>query len=103
MRAFLTGSQVYGTPTSKSDIDLVIFVDYVTKQRLIELSDNKKMPCKFGKLNIIFTTNEEDYSVWLLGKKLCLDQKPVDRETSHALHDKARDLFNIQYDHYSGG
>ena len=27
MRAFLTGSQIYGTPTEKSDIDLVVLMD----------------------------------------------------------------------------
>ncbi len=102
MKSFITGSHAYGKPTSDSDIDLVIFVDQETKDKLIELSDTGKMPCKFGKLNLIFATNEEEYGAWLLGKILCKEEFELDKKDASQLHEKARLLFGTQYDHDSG-
>lgn len=103
MKAFLTGSQVYGKPEKDSDIDLVVYVDETTKQKLIDLSDTGKMPCMFGKLNLIFATNEEEYGAWLLGKILSEQAalKPT-RQQAFDLHEKARLLFGTKYDHDSG-
>lgn len=104
MRSFITGSYAYGKPKPESDIDLVIYVNYTTKERLIKLSDYEKMPCKFGRLNLIFATSEEEYAAWLLGKILCVDDKPnnTNKEINNKHHDKARNLFGTTYDHDSG-
>lgn len=102
MKSFITGSHAYGKPTSDSDIDLVIFVDQETKDKLIELSDTGKMPCRFGKLNLIFTTNEEEYGAWLLGKILCKKEFGLNKKDAFQLHERARDLFGTKYDHDSG-
>ena len=102
MKAFITGSHEYGKPKSDSDVDLVIFVNHLTKERLIELSDTGKMPCKFGKLNLIFATTEEEYGAWLLGKNLCYVRKPLTKEQAIVQHDSARLIFDIEYDHDSG-
>lgn len=103
MKSFITGSNVYGKPNSDSDVDLVIFVDAQTKEELIKLSDTGKMPCRFGKLNIIFATTEEEYAAWLLGKieakKL---KKDVPKDIFKRIHDEARDLFGTTYDYDSG-
>ena len=69
MKSFITGSHIYGKPTSDSDIDLVIFVDQETKDKLIELSNTGKMPCRFGKLNLIFALFKNQDSLWQLLEK----------------------------------
>lgn len=102
MKSFITGSHAYGQPTSESDIDLVIYVDNNTKDRLITLSDNGKMPCRFGTLNLIFATTEEEYATWLLGKISCIAQKPIKGKEAHLLHERAREQFGTTYDHDSG-
>lgn len=102
MKAFLTGSRVYGTPTEDSDIDLVIYCDTSTKEKLIELSDNGKMPCMFGKLNIIFAINETQYKAWSEAKEHCNLFKPISRELAFEIHDRVRDKYGVTYDHDSG-
>ena len=67
MKAFITGSRAYGQPTSESDLDLVILVDEHTKSLLTTLSDSGKEPIRFGKLNIIACTSEEEFTVWKYG------------------------------------
>lgn len=102
MKAFLTGSRVYGTPTEDSDIDLVIYCESSTKEKLIELSDSGKMPCMFGKLNIIFATNESQYSAWKEACQECKELSPLPKETAFKIHDRIRDGYGISYDHDSG-
>jgi hypothetical protein len=102
MRSFITGSRAYGRPKWDSDVDLVIFVDDDTKEDLIKLSDDGKMPCRYGKLNLIFATTEEEYAAWLLGKKLCTKRMPVTTAEANVQHDEARDLFGTNYDRDSG-
>lgn len=102
MKAFITGSQAYGSPTSKSDVDLVVYCDSETKQKLIELSDAGKMPCIFGKLNLIFATNEQTYKAWAEAKEICEVMKPLTQEEACLVHDKIRNKYGITYDHDSG-
>jgi predicted nucleotidyltransferase len=68
MKPFITGSHAYGTPTSSSDIDLVlppcdptIFVELILK------SDNKECPIRYNNLNLICPKSPEEYEVWKLG------------------------------------
>ena len=85
MNAILTGSQVYGTPTASSDIDMVVLVSQETLNLLAALvNEDEKMPKKgnmnsdgelemtqltarFGRLNIIVVTREEDWEAWRRG------------------------------------
>lgn len=90
MNAILTGSQVYGTPTESSDIDMVVLVSHETLELLSSLLiDDEKMPKKgnvnsdgelemtqltarFGRLNLIAVTREEDWDAWRRGTdRLC--------------------------------
>lgn len=90
MNAILTGSQVYGTPTESSDIDMVVLVSRETLELLSSLlNDDEKMPKKgnmnsdgelemtqltarFGRLNLIAVTREEDWDAWRRGTdRLC--------------------------------
>ena len=61
MNAFLTGSLLYGFPTSDSDIDLVIFCSEKEKELLLNNSDNNCIPIKYSKLNLIICTEEKQY------------------------------------------
>lgn len=78
MESFITGSRAYGKATSKSDVDLVIRCSVDTENRLRKLSDNatevvalqgdtKTKPIRFGKLNLIVCTTDEQFAVWRLG------------------------------------
>src|SRR5688572_6524939 len=80
MNAFITGSRAYGTVKPGSDIDLVVMMDELTAIRLRKLAGVNKTKgggVKFGNLNLIICTTEEQWAVWKLG-------------TSHMVRDKAR-------------
>lgn len=102
MLAFLTGSQVYGTPNHDSDYDLVIRCDSETKQILIDQSDNEKMPCMFGKLNIIFATNDKEYHTWRAARDKCKKIAPISRELAYQIHEEVRQAYGIKWDNDSG-
>lgn len=61
MNAFLTGSYVYGKHGIGSDIDLVLLVSEEVKEDLIKIGG---MPCRFGDLNLILTTEESKFLAW---------------------------------------
>jgi Nucleotidyltransferase domain len=62
-KAFLTGSRVYGQPTPESDVDLVVFISEEDKETLVKLADTA-LPIRFGKLNVIALTNEDEFYAW---------------------------------------
>lgn len=68
MRAFLTGSRVYGKPNALSDVDLVVVVAEDTEKILMEESeDPAKKTVRFGRLNLIVCRNELEAAVWKVG------------------------------------
>ncbi len=96
MKAFLTGSRVYGAPRPDSDIDLVVFMDREEAQRLhylaAQLADDfgetydEETPgasLRFGNLNLIVCTDESRYRSWAIGTKdleiIAEEAKPVTR------------------------
>ncbi len=102
-RAFITGSQAYGTPTNKSDVDLVILcgTDVVAFLRLIADPEEKKEVAegypeggresfRFGKLNVICCTDSIELSVWEAGTKLLMSLPAVTREFAVATFKKLR-------------
>lgn len=95
--SFLTGSHVYGVPTSDSDIDLVVLVSEEDRTKLILCSDTGKIPCKFGVLNLILVTSEEELKAWKLAKDKCLSAKEeskeegISRELSLKIHQEVRE------------
>lgn len=90
MKAFLTGSRVYGSPRGNSDIDLVVFLTPRELEELRQVADSsdedridKKdsdggpqfmngpaASLRFGKLNLICVTDPLAYAVWLNGTKI---------------------------------
>lgn len=94
MRAFITGSRAFGYATPTSDLDLVIYADESIKVQLTKLSESERT-IKFGQLNLIVVTSEEEYSAFLLAKKRCLNYRVENKEESKAIHDKTRKEFDV--------
>lgn len=94
MKAFITGSHAYGTPNSNSDVDLVILVGHADLEDLEKLGDkqyevdrrpvggrtdsdpgtpgseqHRTASVRFGRLNLICTTDPIAYGVWLKGTR----------------------------------
>lgn len=78
MNAFLTGSFVYGKHGIGSDIDLVVLVDSETYADLVRVGG---MPCRFGDLNLILTTDEQKFLKWAeVTHRLCSVGRAITRE-----------------------
>lgn len=98
MESFLTGSTVYGNPTEDSDVDLVVFVTPKTKEDLIALSDKGKIPCKFGKLNLIFATTEQEWEAWKEATEECLkNHNGASKEIHKQIHEEIRMEHGVDY------
>jgi hypothetical protein len=92
MNAFLTGSQVYGTPTEKSDIDLVVLLSDDDRLMLAELVAEQvsektygnygvgSLSLRFGNLNLIVAKDSDEFTNWAYGTKVLRRQSPVSRE-----------------------
>ena len=89
--ALLTGSRAYGKPAEKSDIDVVVLLGEDDLLRIIDAMgsfgiDPKYVgqpgattPLRFGVLNLICVTDEEDYRVWEEGTAALIERGPVER------------------------
>lgn len=90
LRPFITGSMRYGTPHSKSDIDLAVFV---TEQQLAQLSSmadstdvsqcsgpDPRHSLRFGKLNLLCFTEEWRFEVWRDVSAQLAGRAPMTRE-----------------------
>lgn len=105
MIAFITGSRAYGTVTPKSDIDLVVRTDDATATLLRKLSDkmlqfrdsnDKQLTIKFGKLNLIVCTTDEQFAVWRLGTtQMKRTGKKYDKEAAKEVFDVLREMVGI--------
>lgn len=91
MKAFITGSQAYGTPDANSDIDIVMFVDSATKKLLMSLlptaltdyNGNVKT-FKSGKVHLIVTDDQKTYTAWATATQALTAMRPVSREQAQA-------------------
>jgi hypothetical protein len=88
MESFITGSHAYGIPTSKSDIDMVVFCDGDTSGFLFDHTEdtnpndwqNDYPSIRFGNMNIIAVGNIERYNQWKLGTLYLKSISPVSRD-----------------------
>lgn len=106
--AFVSGSQRYGTPTEKSDIDLIVLLDDDNEQFDLlgnegEVDGDASDPCeeghdqtegrvmslRFGNLNLI-VVNKKLYRAWKDATDELVAQKPVTRDEAIAVHRKHR-------------
>ena len=102
--SFITGSRVYGTPTEKSDIDLVVLMDKETRGTLGNASANEGF-LRFNKLNIIAVTDMHEYLVWWTCKEKCLEVKeklgrPLTREEAVDIHVLIGNKYNYSFEAY---
>lgn len=90
--AFLTGSQVYGTPTPESDIDLVVKMSHEEMLTLcglvgagtVEEYGDGQTTIRFGKLNIIICYDGDvRFDSWKKGTEELKKTKPNTRD--HAI------------------
>ncbi len=91
--SLVTGSRVYGTPRYNSDIDLVVLLtseELKIFESFEEKSDNvvsnsendkigKSLSVKYGKLNLIITTDKKVYKAWKKATEELIAKKPVTR------------------------
>jgi predicted nucleotidyltransferase len=96
---FITGSRVYGTPTEKSDIDLVCLIeDSDTVDELIAAADHTDASdagvggCSivFGKLNLIVLSQSAMYDAWREATDELIARKPVTRAEACKVHEEHR-------------
>jgi predicted nucleotidyltransferase len=99
MKALLTGSRVYGTPTEESDIDMVVLVTDEELVRLAMLADEGDKGLKFGRLNLITVTTEKAFAVWEEGTKWLESKKPVTREQAVRLLTAMRQDAGLELDY----
>lgn len=104
--AFMTGSQVYGLPKPTSDIDICLLVDReefgllfskrdahrftgtaesnVGNQGDRPMAERDSISVRYGKLNLLLTTNGEMFEAWRAATKELEDEKfrtgPVSRD-----------------------
>ena len=78
LKAFMTGSRVYGTPRPDSDHDMVIRCNLDEQIRLENRSDHDKK-ILFGNLNIITCIVDWQFNAWYEGTQRLTDIKPVTR------------------------
>lgn len=87
-RPFVTGSRAYGTPTTSSDVDLVVYVTPEDFAILAEVAGASKgsggLPrsLRFGRLNLLCTESPAHLDAWRQGTDSLKASKPVDRTTA---------------------
>ena len=97
--AFITGSRAYGKPKKSSDVDLVIRCDEETANVLKAKSETGEQPIRFGQLNVIICTTDEQFAVWKLGtvemKRKKQKGKIFDKNQAKRVFDKLREMIGI--------
>lgn len=104
MTAFLTGSRVYGAPTEDSDIDLVVLVDELTQDKLRGWSESPDWSyvVRFGRLNLICVTSEDELAAWRAGtaslrQRVSQTGRPIDREVAKEMMDMIRRTMGLGF------
>jgi len=113
VKAFLSGSQVYGEPTEESDIDLIIRMAKKEMDKLIKILsskgqiqhidpnyDNGQVSIKIGTLNLLICYTDKRYLSWATGTKaLRLERrkkgKPLSRERAVEVFSGLRDMLEL--------
>lgn len=126
--AVLTGSNAYGHPRPDSDVDLVIYVPEEALRVLEAIADpdpkwddkadtaerdgyeaqryerlfGRSKPLRFGRLNLVCTTNRSIYEAWRQGTKYLVEKSKVG--TDVVSRDEAkRVLKELRAKVYGGG
>ena len=111
--AFLTGSQMYGTPTAESDIDLVLSMSVSDTAKLVSVLNSKgerpeyvdygdgQSSMKIGSLNLLICHTDNRYISWALGTQVLMREslngfKPVTRDYAVLVFSKLREMLGLK-------
>jgi predicted nucleotidyltransferase len=95
--AFVTGSHVYGRPTKKSDIDLVVELPWEDFLFLVQYDKSRgkrstELSLRFGQLNLIVCTDGSSVDWWEARKECLLIAKrqgrPITKRQAALIHRK---------------
>lgn len=101
MKAFITGSRVYGTPTRYSDTDLVVRLNEWDAQQLIkgigadEAYGEGTAHVRLGDVDLLLCTTDAAYEVWRRGTEQLCAERPVTRERAVAVFEQLRQEAGI--------
>jgi hypothetical protein len=105
MKAFLTGSHVFGRPGPQSDIDLCILVDPALAAELRDMSESTKT-VRFGRLNLILCESDVEFTAWKFTterlRQVATTGAIFDKIAAHAEMEKDRVAVGVQYKGDSG-
>lgn len=112
MKAFLTGSTVYGTPHKDSDIDLVVRLDVESTGKMAQFLKEKgeklehcdygdgQTSIKIGALNLLVCHTDKRYISWALGtealKKERMAVGRLTRERAIEVFSSLRDMLGLK-------
>lgn len=87
---FLTGSRLYGTPRSDSDIDVVMLFDLEDVKQLSGHGDDEKFygdsrHVRLGDVNIIAMSDRKTFDAWREAAVELYNNRPVTRDQAVAL------------------
>jgi hypothetical protein len=113
--SIVTGSVAYGRPEKNSDVDLVILCSPADLDRLAKYADStfdlRQKPdsdpgsgaekgltasLRFGKLNVIVTTDLIAFGVWVEGTRELKSRAPVGREAAVAHFRELREKHGLR-------
>lgn len=77
--AFITGSRAYGTPTEKSDLDLVILVSG-NDSDILWGETEVPSSVRFGRLNLLIFQKRDRFERWRQVTEALIQRRPVTRE-----------------------
>jgi predicted nucleotidyltransferase len=91
--AFLTGSRVYGTPSLKSDYDLVVLLskDDACLLRMFDQTeepygDSATYHIRFGQLDLIVCNDENEFENWKKARDFLKKEAPVNKVRAILVH-----------------
>jgi len=105
MKAFLTGSQAYGTPHEESDVDIVLRMDIIDTDKMIKALialgqtpehvdyGDGQSSIKIGALNLIVCHTDKRYTSWVLGTA-ALNQENHDQYPMRRTRGRAIEVFS---------
>ena len=99
MKTLLTGSRVYGTPSAKSDLDVVCWVTPLEYGIIVTIADKVYEDeydekgiahVRFGMLNLILVRDAKTFAAWDRGTRELIARRPVTRAQAVQHMDRLR-------------
>lgn len=95
-KTFFTGSRVYGSPTTRSDVDLVLLCSAAEFATLKQAKgsdlgsgypdSSRSKSLRFDKLNLIATPHQDVFDAWREARDRCMAEAPCSRDRAVEIH-----------------